>query len=117
VSAGLLDLTVEQGATFTRTISVVDGSDTRDLSGYSARAQIRENFDSTTTIISSTSAADGGIVIDTDENTLTWTISAAETAKMDFLAARYDLELIRTSDGRVERLLQGTVSLNKEVTR
>lgn len=84
-----------------------------DLTGYSARCQGRSSVFDTTPIWSKTEADDIALTPSGDI-TISW--NAAETAAYAFSQAVYDLELVSPS-GVVTRLLQGTISLNLEVTR
>jgi hypothetical protein len=112
MAAGTLDLIIEQGATFTRTVTV-----SMDLTGYSARMQVRAPKGASTKLIDLTSPA-GGIVITPGAltSTLLITISASATAALNFKDAVYDLE-IESGAGKVIRLLEGEVTLSLEVTR
>ena len=59
-------MTCKQGTTFRRTFTFKDGAATPaliDLSGYTARMQVREDFDSTEFIVELTTE-NGGIVIE-----------------------------------------------------
>jgi hypothetical protein len=121
MAAGNYNFTIEQGATFTRTLKYKDSSGNPiNLSDYAIRMQIREKISSTTSIISLTeSSTSGGSIISVintgDGNSFTIKISATDTAAMSFDTAAYDLEIER--DNNVTRLLQGRVKLSKEVTR
>ena len=58
MAAGNYNFTIEQGATFTRTLKYKDSSGNPiDLSDYAVRMQIREKISSTSTIISLTEVA------------------------------------------------------------
>ena len=47
--AGFVELTIEQGATYTTTVDVKDGTGTAtNLSGYSGSAQLRKSYYSST---------------------------------------------------------------------
>lgn len=86
-----------------------------DLTGYTARMQLREKLTSTTVLLELTSA-NGGIVLDNVAKTITLNISAAQTAGLTFNSAVYSLELV-SNNGDVTSMLYGSVSLVKEVTR
>ena len=86
----------------------------KDLTGWTARMQIRENIDDATEILELLSPTD--IAISTNDAKITITIAAAVTAALDFDEAVYDLELIAVG-GEVTPLVEGTVTLCKEVTR
>ena len=87
----------------------------KDLTGWTARMDIRDAIDDTATLVSLNSA-DGDIVIDLTTAKITITIDADVTQALDFTDGVYDLELI-DGDGAVTRLLYGDVALIKEVTR
>lgn len=109
------DAAIEQGATFTRTFTWLDeNDDPYDITGYTARMQIRLKKESPSTIASLTTE-NGGVTITGASGIIAVTISASDTAAMDFKTAFYDLELINGST--VTRLLEGEVELDKEVTR
>lgn len=113
-----LDLTIEQGSTFTYELCWRGGDGAvKDLTdGWSARLQARQNTASTETLISLTSEESGGIVLDDANPNIVLTISADDTAELDFTQGVYDLEL-EDENGAVTRLLRGKLYLSREVTR
>ena len=121
MTAGRYNITIEQGATYALPLTVSDvisgSSVLRDLTGYSARMKIKEFIDDSTEILSLTTA-NSSIVIDPDQVTnkgeLSINISAATTSSLVTERCVYDLELV--NGVVVERLLQGKVTLKKEVT-
>jgi len=114
--AGTLHLTIEQGATFNPVLTWKDQNGVLiDLTGYSARMQIRENIEDTA-VIHTLTDANGHLVLGGVAGTITFSMSSAITAALDFDTAVYDLELI-SAGGIVTRLLKGDVILSKEVTR
>lgn len=86
-----------------------------DLAGYSARMQVRPSVSSEVVLLELTSA-DNEIVVNDEDKVITISISAAESMELDFKTAVYSLEMIGTA-GNVVTLVNGTVSLVKEVTR
>jgi hypothetical protein len=86
-----------------------------NLTGYTARMQIREKVDSTT-IIKELTTENAGIVIDTANYKINIIISATDTALFIFASAVYSLELV-SSTQVVTPLANGTLTLVKEVTR
>lgn len=85
-----------------------------DLTGVSARMQIRGKI-TDTDVIDELTTENGGIIIDTVLNTITILISATKTATYTFNSAVYSMELI---DGlEVIPFITGTLTLEKEVTR
>ena len=119
MAAGKYDITIEQGATYELKISYKDNNGTvLDLSsGYSARMKIRESTGGT--VIASTESADSPkntitIALAASGNNIIIGITAAHTANLDFDNAVYDLELVASTT--VDRIMQGRVALDKEIT-
>lgn len=116
MAAGIYDITVEQGATFRLEATWKDSTGAPvNLTGYSARMQIRETYESEEIIFSFTSTG-GSIVLGGALGTVVVTGSATDTAKIPMTPAVYDLEL-EASNGVVTRLLQGRAIITREVTR
>lgn len=89
----------------------------KDLTGYTARAQIRASVGATEALLDLTTE-NGGISIDTDDHTVTLTISAADTAALDFKRGVYSLEMISNDDPAVvTEIAEGSVTVLNEVTR
>jgi hypothetical protein len=86
-----------------------------DLTGFTARMQIREKLTSDAVIVELTTA-NNKIIIDNTLKTISFVLTAQETAALTFSTAVYSLELV-SSGGEVSQLLTGTISLIKEVTR
>lgn len=86
-----------------------------DLTGYTARMQLREKLDSTT-ILAEYTTENGKIVIDTATSKITVLVDPVTTAGYTFNTAVYSLELI-SSGNQVTQLIFGNITLIKEVTR
>lgn len=86
-----------------------------DLTGYTARMQIRKTLASTDVILD-LNTTNARIVIDNAAKTVTLTISAADTELLTFNTGVYSLELV-SSGGVVTTLLSGPITLEKEITR
>jgi hypothetical protein len=86
-----------------------------DLTGWTARMQIRSEIDSTTVLISLTTE-NGGIALGDDAGTIELYISAEDTADIDWDCAVYDLELVNIDD-EPDRILAGRITISDEVTR
>ena len=86
-----------------------------DMTGYTARMQIREKITSTDTILQLTTE-NSGIIIDNGNKTIKINISATATAALNFTTAVYGLEMV-SSGGQVTSFVAGNISLVKEVTR
>jgi hypothetical protein len=124
--AGTYNMTIEQGSTFGRLISVEQPDLVTDptgatfepflLNGYTARMQIRRNVDSSTAMLSLTTE-NGGITINpgTEDNEIKLSITATNTALLTSDGV-YDLEII-DSLGEVSKVIRGTVTVIPEVTR
>lgn len=107
------DITIEQGATFTFTLTVTGVN----LTGYNARMQGRSTHAATSNNFSLTSSPAAGIVITPGTNSvIAVTLTATQTAALE--APRegvYDLEYFDGST--VTRILEGTYRVTPEVTR
>ncbi len=115
MSAGIYDYTVEQGATFIRVFTWNNPNGTPvDLTGYTARMQIRQSVVSPTYYYQALSGGD--IVLGGSAGTITLTIPAPTSAAWTFIKGVYDLEL-QSPSGIVTRLVQGNVTVSREVTR
>lgn len=110
------DVTIRQGANFYLSVTLEDESEqVIDLTGATARMQGRLRVGASSTLFDWDTAG-GEIVVDGDAGSVTIDVDAATTAALDFDTGQYDLELVE-SDGHVTRLLQGVVTLSREVTR
>lgn len=117
MAAGIYNIIIEQGADFSLPLTWRDGNNTLvNVTGYSARMQIRESYDSEDYIVSLTSGLNGGITLGGAAGTILVEIPAATTATIGQSAAVYDLEMV-SSAGAVTRLVQGNVYVSREVTR
>lgn len=113
--AGIYNITAEQGATFTRVITWRDfAGDLIDLTGYTARMQVRNDYTSSTTVLSLTTE-NGQITLGGALGTVTLLVSATDMSALSALNFIYDLEMV--NGGTVTRLVEGTFMVNAEVTR
>jgi len=116
MAAANYDFEIEQGATLSKSFVWKDGDGVAvNLTGYTARMQIRPSVDSAT-VLQSLSTTDGTIVIAAVTGTITLTLTDTVTAAITWRRGKYDLELV-SSDGTVTRLIYGVVTISKEVTR
>ena len=112
--AGIYNFTCEQGATFTRDIEVTNFDDSiRSLGGFTARMQVRKDLEAASALIELTTE-NGRISITPNTGTVSLTITAADTAALEF-GGIYDLELVGGT-GVIQRLLQGNFNLDENVT-
>jgi hypothetical protein len=129
--AGIYNITIEQGSTFGRLVSVEQPDLATDptgatfenfqLSGFTARMHIRRTIETTTPMITLTTE-NGRIAINpnivdfpTNNNEISLSITAADTATI-LSSGVYDLEII-SATGTVSKVIRGDVTLIPEVTR
>lgn len=125
--AGNYNMTCQQGSTFSRTIEIEQPDLVADptggtfvpydLSGYTARMQVRRTIDSTNFLLELTTE-NGGLTINPisgDINKIKIHVGANVTASVS-TSGVYDLEII-SNDNVVSRILQGAFNLSPEVTR
>ena len=109
--ASISNIFIDQGADFTTTVTVTDSNgDAVSLVGYSAAAQIRKSYSSSTSTAFTTSIsnASGGEI--------TITLSDTQTAALEAGRYVYDV-LITASGGDKTRVVEGQVTVNPSVTR
>lgn len=109
------DLSIEQGAEFTKRFVWKDSTGTPvNLSGYTARMQIRPTVGSDTVLLELTTQ-NGRIALGGSAGTIDLIMGATVTAGLT-RGGVYDLELVQTVDD-VVRFAEGAVTVSKEVTR
>lgn len=110
--AATYNLTIEQGSDFAIQLTLSEDGSAKDLTGYSARAQMRQKkTDSSPTATFActvTDAATGKVKM-----ALANSVTELLTAGIYF----YDLELFTTGDANVTRLLEGQATVVAEVTK
>ncbi|MCZ7404484.1 MAG: hypothetical protein O8C67_06085 [Candidatus Methanoperedens sp.] len=121
MSAGNFNFEIEQGVTFSKTFTWKDsGGNAITIAGYTIRMMARNDYGDTLPVISlsTVTPTPGGIAIvgDGSAGQFTITISATVTAGYNFSTLKYDLEAI-SGAGVVTRLLEGEITLSKEVTK
>ncbi len=124
MTAALHNILAEQGATYAQTFTCRDEAGVLvDLTGYTARMQVREEYSSAEKLLDLTTE-NGAIVLGGAAGTIAVVASATQmaaivvpdgVAKPPRLVCVYDLELVNGSF--VERLLQGSFTVVREVTR
>lgn len=113
MSAGKLNILVEAGATFSKTITVNSTPNTPlNLTGKTLRGQIRYKLqDSAAAATFTFTLANQS----TNPGVATWILSATDSALLSQTRAVYDVELVDGST--VTRLLEGEVFISLNVTR
>ena len=116
MSAADYDLCIDQGATYERVLTwkQADGNPV-NLEGYTARMLIRRNK-SAPDVIAEATTENGYIALGGDAGTITLTLPATLTETFVFRRGVYDMVLV-SAGGQVTRLLEGGVTVSREVTR
>ena len=112
MTAARYDLVIDQGSDFALEFTVSESGTVKNLTGYSARAQLRPTKSSTTltaTFTCNIPTPTNGKILMSLSNSVTNAIAAG--------TYQYDLEIFTTSDTVVQKLLHGSVTLNQGVTR
>ena len=118
MTAATYNMTCEQGTTFSKKLTITDNATppvARNLSTYSGRMQVRPDVDSSTTLLDLLSTGGSPEITLNASGVIQITVSATATAALS-QGGVYDLEIDEAS-GVVERVIQGTFELSKEVTR
>ena len=109
--ASISNIFIDQGATFTTTVTVTDANgDAVNLSGYSVAAQIRKTF------LSSTATAFPATISNASSGEITISLTPTQTTALEAGRFVYDV-LITASGGTKTRVVEGQVTVNPSVTR
>ena len=109
--AALSNIYIDQGSDFSTVISLTDSNgDILDLTGYTALAQIRKSYGSTTI------SATFGSTLVADTGQLTLTLADTVTASVDSGRYVYDV-LLTDASGDKTRVLEGQAVLTPSVSR
>lgn len=116
--AAQYDLVIEQGATLLQTFRWTSSAGAGvDLTGCTAKMQIRAGYaDTGAAVLLELSTTAGTIVITAASGQIDLVVPASTTTALTWVKGVYDLE-VTTPLGVVSRLVQGAVSVTKEVTR
>ncbi len=111
-----LKLTIYQGATFRKRLVWKSPSGTPiDLTGCTARMQVRAEVESAVVLLNLTTE-NGGITLGGATGVIELLSAPTETATMEWDGGVWDLEVAHPN-GDVTRLAQGSISVSPEVTR
>ena len=109
--ASISNIFIDQGATFTTTVTVTDSNgDAVNLSGYSVAAQIRKTF------LSSSATAFTASISNASAGEITISLTDSQTTSLESGRYVYDV-LITASGGTKTRVVEGQVTVNPSVTR
>ena len=114
MTPGRLNFVCPQGSTFRRTLTYKIETTPVNLTGYSARLQVRENHDSTDYIVFLTNG--NGITLGGSAGTIDILIPDSTTTNFITGDHVYDLE-VESSSGITDRLIEGRFNVTPEVTR
>jgi uncharacterized membrane protein YfhO len=108
--AQIQNIFIDQGTTFSLSLSVNDqNGDLKDLTGYTAAAQMRRSYYTTT------STNFTAVVSLPEDGEVTISLTAVQTSAIKAGRYVYDIEI--TGDGETLRVLEGIVVINPEVTK
>ena len=109
--ASISNIFIDQGATFTTTVTVTDSSGSAvSLAGYSVAAQIRKTF------LSASATAFTASISNASSGEITISLSPSQTAALEAGRFVYDV-VITASGGTKTRVVEGQVTVNPSVTR
>lgn len=112
-------LEIDQGATFDKKFTWLTGTPRNavavDLTGCTARAQVRADIDSPDVLLQLTTE-NGRIVLGGVTGEIRLHIDAVTTAAIDWESGVYDLEVV-FANGTVVRRMAGSVVVSREITR
>ena len=112
MSAATYNLFIDQGSDFALDLVLKENGSAMDLTNYSGRGQLRSTHESTTVAasftVTKTNPTGGALKIELNNST-----SAAMAAGQYV----YDIEIFTNADAVVKRIMQGTATVNPEVTR
>jgi hypothetical protein len=113
-----LKLTIYQGATFRKRLRWSAGGAPIDLTGCTARMQVRPEVDSPTVLIDLTTE-NSGIALGGAAGTVDLYIGATSTAAITWESGVFDLEIVHPGvmPDEVTRIAEGSVTVSPEVTR
>ena len=110
--AAYVEITIEQGANLTSTVTVNDTQgDSVNLSTYSASAQLRKSY------YSSSANTLSATITGNANGQITLSMTAANTANLTPGRYVYDLIIRNSVDNSVTRVVEGTAVVLPSVTR
>jgi len=112
--AATANLRIEQGATFTSDITVTNTDGTAfNLTGHTSSAKMALGYSSTRTRTQFTTS----IANDPTTGVITLSLSADQTSNLEAPARYvYDVEILKTSDSTITRVIEGIITVSPSVT-
>ena len=111
MAAGTYNFILEQGATFSRILTLKENNSAMNLTNFSVASKMRSTHDTSTvagTFTCTISDATGGVI--------TMNMTPSTTGAIEEGMYVYDIE-ITSGAGAVTRLMEGNITVNPEVTR
>jgi uncharacterized protein YndB with AHSA1/START domain len=113
--AGQKNFEVDQNATFSFVVEYKDDNGNAiDLTGASAKMQVRDVKGGTKLAVTLTSPS-GGIVINGSLGKVTVTLTPTQTNKLFYPKSVYDIMVVDSNANKI-KLLEGFITLNRSVT-
>jgi hypothetical protein len=112
MAAGKYNIEIDQGSDFALDVTVKEDGSVKDLTGYSARSQMRAKKSDASAAASFTCT-----VTDAANGILKMELSNSTSSNMTAGRYFYDLEIYTSGDAIVKRILEGEVNIDREVTR
>ena len=112
--AATANLRVDAGSTFSTDVTVTNTDGTAfDLTGYTASAKMALGYASTRTSVSFTTT----IANDATTGVITLSLTATQTNDLEAPARYvYDIEILKTSDNTITRVIEGIITVSPSVT-
>ena len=126
MSAATYNLFIDQGSDFAIDLVINESASPMDLTNYSGRGQLRSSHTSGTIIgyfkVTKTNPTGGALKIEIPNGSWTDTSVTPNLVRIgstDMAAGQYvyDIEIFTNADAVVKRIMQGTATINPEVTR
>ena len=112
--AAIANLLIDQGASFSSTITVFNDDDSLfDLTGHTGASQIRKSYSSS----SASATFTVSFATDRTSGEITISLTPTQTAALEEGRFVYDVELTKTDDSTVTRVIQGIVTVSPNATR
>ena len=110
--ATISNIFIDQGADFSTTVTISDSSNSAlDLTGYTALAQVRKTYESTTS-----TAFDATFASDRTTGQITISLTDTQTSALDYGRYVWDL-LITDAVGSKTRVVEGIATVSPSVSR
>lgn len=112
MAAGQLNILIEQGATFTRTLTIEQTAGVPlNLTGYTFSGKLKRNYTD-----ANAAATFGLTVANAAAGTVTWTLTSTQTAALIPQVHIYDIRMTAPSTGAVTRILEGEAWVSASAT-